>query len=70
MLGQGFDSTKTNQTLSEAAMPAFVALDGVSHAYGGVGNALAVEGIVMYWAMVVLERWMTGWAQRSGFAQT
>ena len=31
--------------------------------------ALAVEGIVMYWAMVVLERRMTGWAQRSGFAQ-
>ena len=30
---------------------------------------LAVEGIVMYWAMVVLERRMTGWAQRSGFAQ-
>jgi NitT/TauT family transport system permease protein len=32
--------------------------------------ALAVEGIVMYWAMAVLERRMTGWAQRSGFAQT
>jgi NitT/TauT family transport system permease protein len=31
--------------------------------------ALAVEGIVMYWAMAVLERRMTGWAQRSGFAQ-
>ncbi len=31
---------------------------------------LAVEGIVMYWLMVVLERRMTGWAQRSGFAQT
>ncbi len=26
-------------------MPAFVALDGVSHAYGGAGNALAVEGL-------------------------
>jgi NitT/TauT family transport system permease protein len=32
--------------------------------------ALAVEGIVMYWAMALLERRMTGWAQRSGFAQT
>ena len=32
--------------------------------------ALAVEGIVMYWAMAVLEARMTGWAQRSGFAQT
>jgi NitT/TauT family transport system permease protein len=32
--------------------------------------ALAVEGIVMYWAMAVLEGRMTGWAQRSGFAQT
>jgi len=32
--------------------------------------ALAVEGIVMYWAMAALERHMTGWAQRSGFAQT
>jgi NitT/TauT family transport system permease protein len=31
--------------------------------------ALAVEGIVMYWAMAVLEGRMTGWAQRSGFAQ-
>jgi len=31
--------------------------------------ALAVEGIVMYWLMTVLERRMTGWAQRSGFAQ-
>jgi NitT/TauT family transport system permease protein len=31
--------------------------------------ALAVEGIVMYWAMAVLEARMTGWAQRSGFAQ-
>lgn len=31
--------------------------------------ALAVEGIVMYWAMAVLERRMTGWAHRSGFAQ-
>jgi len=32
--------------------------------------ALAVEGIVMYWAMALLEARMTGWAQRSGFAQT
>jgi NitT/TauT family transport system permease protein len=32
--------------------------------------ALAVEGIVMYWAMALLESRMTGWAQRSGFAQT
>jgi NitT/TauT family transport system permease protein len=32
--------------------------------------ALAVEGIVMYWAMAVLEGRMTKWAQRSGFAQT
>jgi NitT/TauT family transport system permease protein len=32
--------------------------------------ALAVEGIVMYWLMAVLEARMTGWAQRSGFAQT
>jgi NitT/TauT family transport system permease protein len=32
--------------------------------------ALAVEGIVMYWLMAVLENRMTGWAQRSGFAQT
>jgi NitT/TauT family transport system permease protein len=31
--------------------------------------ALAVEGIVMYWAMAMLEARMTGWAQRSGFAQ-
>jgi NitT/TauT family transport system permease protein len=31
--------------------------------------ALAVEGIVMYWLMAVLEGRMTGWAQRSGFAQ-
>jgi NitT/TauT family transport system permease protein len=32
--------------------------------------ALAVEGIVMYWVMALLEQRMTGWAQRSGFAQT
>jgi NitT/TauT family transport system permease protein len=31
--------------------------------------ALAVEGIVMYWVMALLESRMTGWAQRSGFAQ-
>jgi NitT/TauT family transport system permease protein len=31
--------------------------------------ALAVEGIVMYWLMAILEARMTGWAQRSGFAQ-
>ncbi|MBV9955991.1 MAG: ABC transporter permease [Pseudolabrys sp.] len=31
--------------------------------------ALAIEGILMYWAMAALERRMTGWAQRSGFAQ-
>lgn len=31
--------------------------------------ALAMEGIMMYWAMAALERRMTGWAQRSGFAQ-
>jgi NitT/TauT family transport system permease protein len=31
--------------------------------------ALAVEGIVMYWLMALLESRMTGWAQRSGFAQ-
>ena len=31
--------------------------------------ALAVIGIVMYWLMAVLERRMTGWAHRSGFAQ-
>jgi len=30
---------------------------------------LAVEGIAMYAAMAMLERRMTGWAQRSGFAQ-
>ena len=30
---------------------------------------LAVEGIAMYAAMAILERRMTGWAQRSGFAQ-
>ncbi len=30
---------------------------------------LAIEGIVMYAAMAILERRMTGWAQRSGFAQ-
>jgi NitT/TauT family transport system permease protein len=30
---------------------------------------LAIEGIVMYWAMALLETRMTGWAQRSGFAQ-
>jgi NitT/TauT family transport system permease protein len=32
--------------------------------------ALAVEGIVMYALMAALEARMTGWAQRSGFAQT
>jgi NitT/TauT family transport system permease protein len=32
--------------------------------------ALAVEGIVMYWLMAILEARMTRWAQRSGFAQT
>jgi NitT/TauT family transport system permease protein len=32
--------------------------------------ALAVLGIVMYWLMALLENRMTGWAQRSGFAQT
>ena len=32
--------------------------------------ALAVEGIVMYWLMAMLEAHMTRWAQRSGFAQT
>jgi NitT/TauT family transport system permease protein len=32
--------------------------------------ALAVEGIVMYALMALLESRMTGWAQRSGFAQT
>ena len=31
--------------------------------------ALAVEGIVMYWLMALLEARTTGWAQRSGFAQ-
>jgi NitT/TauT family transport system permease protein len=31
--------------------------------------ALAVEGIVMYVVMALLEARMTGWAQRSGFAQ-
>jgi len=31
--------------------------------------ALAIEGIVMYWLMALLETRMTGWAQRSGFAQ-
>jgi NitT/TauT family transport system permease protein len=31
--------------------------------------ALAVEGIVMYWLMAILEARMTRWAQRSGFAQ-
>jgi NitT/TauT family transport system permease protein len=31
--------------------------------------ALAVEGIVMYALMAMLEQRMTGWAQRSGFAQ-
>ena len=31
--------------------------------------ALAVAGIVMYWAMAVLERRMTGSAQSSGFAR-
>jgi NitT/TauT family transport system permease protein len=31
--------------------------------------ALAIEGIVMYAAMAMVERQMTGWAQRSGFAQ-
>ena len=30
--------------------------------------ALAVEGIVMYWLMALLEARMTGWAHRSGFA--
>jgi NitT/TauT family transport system permease protein len=32
--------------------------------------ALAVEGIVMYWLMAILESRSTRWAQRSGFAQT
>ena len=31
--------------------------------------ALAIEGIAMYGLMALLERRMTGWAQRSGFAQ-
>ncbi len=31
--------------------------------------ALAVLGIVMYWLMALLERRMTKWAHRSGFAQ-
>lgn len=31
---------------------------------------LAIEGIAMYAAMAFLEKRMTGWAQRSGFAQT
>lgn len=31
--------------------------------------ALAVEGIAMYALMALLEQRMTGWAQRSGFAQ-
>lgn len=31
--------------------------------------ALAVLGIIMYWVMAMLEARMTGWAQRSGFAQ-
>ena len=31
--------------------------------------ALAVEGIAMYALMAWLETRMTGWAQRSGFAQ-
>lgn len=30
--------------------------------------ALAIEGIVMYWLMALLEARMTGWARRSGFA--
>lgn len=30
---------------------------------------LAIEGIVMYAAMAILEKRMTGWAQRSGFGQ-
>ncbi len=32
--------------------------------------ALAIEGIAMYWAMALLERRTTRWAQRSGFAQS
>ena len=31
--------------------------------------ALAIEGIAMYGLMAMLEQRMTGWAQRSGFAQ-
>jgi NitT/TauT family transport system permease protein len=31
--------------------------------------ALAIEGIVMYWLMAILERNTTRWAQRSGFSQ-
>jgi NitT/TauT family transport system permease protein len=31
--------------------------------------ALAIEGIVMYWLMAILESRSTRWAQRSGFAQ-
>jgi NitT/TauT family transport system permease protein len=31
---------------------------------------LAIEGIAMYAVMAILEKRMTGWAQRSGFAQT
>lgn len=31
--------------------------------------ALAVEGVAMYAAMAMLEKRMTGWAHRSGFAQ-
>jgi len=31
--------------------------------------ALAVEGIVMYALMAILEKRMTRWAQRSGFGQ-
>ncbi|MGN6462758.1 MAG: ABC transporter permease, partial [Pseudolabrys sp.] len=30
---------------------------------------LAIEGIVMYWVMALLEKRMTRWAQRSGFGQ-
>lgn len=30
---------------------------------------LAIEGIVMYWLMALLEKRMTRWAQRSGFGQ-
>jgi len=32
--------------------------------------ALAIEGIVMYWVMALLENNLTRWAQRPGFAQT